>query len=61
MEEGKVQIEVYTADDLCKMLGITRKTLWAWHKAETIPKQIAPKLWSRRIVNAWLSGNADPL
>jgi excisionase family DNA binding protein len=54
--------DIYTPAEVAEILGITRRTLYSWIKAETIPAfKVGPKLWAVRahVVDALKEGR-DP-
>lgn len=58
MVEEKVYCKVYMLKDICKMLGVDRRTLLRWQKNEKVrlPTRIAPGRWLKADIDQWMLG-----
>lgn len=60
-----VQAALLRVPDLCEMLGVSRKTLWAWRRAGTFPEpvRLGERLiaWRPEDITRWLEDQAAPV
>jgi excisionase family DNA binding protein len=60
---GTVMEAPLTLDDVCRLMGVSRVTIWAWTRDGRFPKPLRigkrRRYWSRETVQAFLTGRRE--
>jgi predicted DNA-binding transcriptional regulator AlpA len=57
-----VELQVYEADDLAKMLGVVERTIWRWSSCGILPKGVrlgSKRVWPRQVIDEFMAQLAE--